>query len=129
LTVVLDTHVWIWWVAAPNRLSRKAKSRIAASRRIGISAVSCLEVATAVAKGRIGLDRDVLEWLQTALSPQRVELVALTPQIAVAAAQLGRDFPGDPADRVIAATAILESAVLLTKDQRLHGRAGLLAEW
>jgi len=129
VTVVLDTHAWIWWVAAPNRLSRKAKSRIGASSRIGVSAVSCLEVATAVAKGRISLDRGVLDWLQTALSPKSVELVALTPQIAVAAAQLGRDFPGDPADRVIAATAILESAVLLTKDDKLHGRAGLSAEW
>ena len=129
MTVVLDTHTWVWWVAAPKRLGRRARSRIAAATRVGVSAVSCLEVATAVARGRITLDRGTLDWLQAALSVERVDLIPLTPQMAVAAAQLGRDFPGDPADRVIAATAILESAVLVTKDRNLHGRAGLPAEW
>jgi PIN domain nuclease of toxin-antitoxin system len=129
VTVVLDTHTWVCWVAAPKRLGRRARSRIAAATRVGVSAVSCLEVATAVARGRITLDRGTLDWLQAALSVERVDLIPLTPQIAVAAAQLGRDFPGDPADRVIAATAILESAVLVTKDRNLHGRAGLPAEW
>lgn len=129
MTVVLDTHAWLWWVSRPASLGRGAASRIASARRIGISAVSCLEVAVAVAKGRISLDRAPLDWLEQALALPHVELVALTPRIAVAASQLGRDFPGDPADRVIAATAQLEGAILLTKDRRIRSYPGLAAEW
>ncbi len=129
MTVVLDTHAWLWWVSSPPRLGRKAASRIAAARRICISAVSCLEVAVAVARGRISLDRAPLDWLEQALDLPRVGLVGLTPRIAVAASQLGRDFPGDPADRVIAATARLEAGILLTKDRRIRSYPGLAAEW
>ena len=129
MTVVLDTHAWLWWVSSPASLGRRAASRIAAARRICISAVSCLEVAVAVARGRISLDRAPLDWLEQALALPRVELVGLTPRIAVAASQLGRDFPGDPADRVIAATAQLEAGILLTKDRRIRSCPGLAAEW
>jgi PIN domain nuclease of toxin-antitoxin system len=129
VTVVLDTHAWLWWVSRPRSLGRRASARVAEAQRIGISAVSCLEVAVAVAKGRISLDRAPLDWLEQALALPRVELIALTPRIAVAASQLGRDFPGDPADRVIAATAQLEGATLLTKDRRIRSYRGIAAEW
>ena len=129
MTVVLDTHAWLWWVSAPGELGRGAAARLRRARRILVSAVSCLEVAMAVARGRISLDRAPLEWLEQAAALPRVELVPLTPAIAVAAAQLGRAFPGDPADRVIAATALLESAVLLTKDGELRNRPPLVTAW
>lgn len=126
--IVLDTHAWLWWVSDPSRLSRAANRRIRTATQIGISAISCLEVATAVTKRRITLDREVLDWLEQALSLPKVELLPLTPLIAVKATQLGDDFPGDPADRVIAATSIVESAPLVTKDSRVHAvaHAGLL---
>jgi len=56
--IALDTHAWLRWVSKPSELSRAARVRIGAETRIGVSAISCLEVATAVAKGRISLDRD-----------------------------------------------------------------------
>jgi len=65
--IVLDTHVWLWWVSKPSELSRAAGVTIGAETRIGVSAISCLEVATAVTKGRITLDRDSLTWLEQAL--------------------------------------------------------------
>jgi PIN domain nuclease of toxin-antitoxin system len=55
--IVLDTHAWLWWVSDPSRLSRAAHRKIRTATQIGISAISCLEVATAVTKGRITLDR------------------------------------------------------------------------
>lgn len=125
---LLDTHTWLWWVSKPSNLSRTARNKIAAESRIGI-AISCLEVATLVAKGRISLDRDPLEWLEDALAMPKVELVPLTPSIAVTATRLGSDFPGDPADRVIAATSILESAPLVTKDSRIHSCAAVNTVW
>ena len=65
--IVLDTHAWLWWVSKPSELSRAARARIGAETRIGVSAIICLEVATAIAKGRIALDRDPLTWLEQAL--------------------------------------------------------------
>jgi PIN domain nuclease of toxin-antitoxin system len=127
--IVLDTHVWLWWVSDPSRLSRAAQRRIRTATQIGISAISCLEVATAVTKGRITLDRGVLDWLEQALALPKVELLPLTLLIAVKAAQLGNDFPGDPADRVIAATSIVESAPLVTKDSKVHASGTLTVIW
>jgi PIN domain nuclease of toxin-antitoxin system len=127
--IVLDTHAWLWWVSDPSRLSRAANRRIRTATQIGISAISCLEVATAVAKGRITLDREVLDWLEQALSLPKVELLPLTPQIAVKATQLGNDFPGDPADRVIAATSLVESAPLITKDSEVHASGAVTVIW
>ena len=126
--IVLDTHAWLWWLSDPSHLGRTAAKRIEETDRIGIAAVSCLEVAAAVAKGRIGLDRGTLEWLQQALAAPRVELLPLTPAVAVKATLLGR-FHGDPADRLIVATAILESAVLITKDRRLRTYEGVSTVW
>lgn len=116
--IVLDTHAWIWWVSKPSNLSRAAKSRIQNESRIGVSAISCLEVAMLVHKGRITLDRATLEWLEAALAMPKVELFPLTPEVAVTATNLGKEFPGDPADRIITATALVESAVLVTKSSR-----------
>ena len=126
--IVLDTHAWLWWLSEPDQLGRAAVKRIQGSDRIGIAAVSCFEIAAAVAKGRITLDRGTLEWLQQALSAPRLELLPLTPVIAVKATMLGR-FYGDPADRLIVATAILESAVLVTKDQRIRKYEAVSTIW
>jgi len=126
--IVLDTHAWLWWLSDPDQLGRATMKRIQGSERIGVAAVSCFEVAAAVAKGRITLDRGTLEWLQQALSAPRLELLPLTPAIAVKATLLGR-FHGDPADRLIVATAILESAVLVTKDQRIRKYEAVSTIW
>jgi PIN domain nuclease of toxin-antitoxin system len=127
--IVLDTHAWLWWVNGDASLSRKAEKEIRAARRIGVSAVSCLEVAVAEARGRIELDRPALVWLGEALALPRVELLPLTPAVAVKASRFGRDFPGDPADRVIAATAQVESAVLVTRDSRIREYPGIETVW
>ena len=127
--IVLDTHTWLWWVSKPSELSRTARLRIGAESRLGVSAISCLKVATLVAKRRISLDRDTLEWLEAALAMPKMELIPLTPPVAVKATQLGNDFPGDPADRVIAATSILESAPLITKDSRIRDYAAVKTVW
>lgn len=127
--ILLDTHAWLWWVADPSKLSRKAYAEIKRADRIGISAISCLEVATAAAKGRISIDRGVLDWLEQALAQPAVELLPLTPAISVKATQLGAAFHGDPADRIIVATALLEAAVLVTKDARILNYAAVPTIW
>ena|SRR5438105_1646540 len=126
--IVLDTHAWLWWVGDIRRLGRNAARSIERADRIGIAAVSCFEVAAAVAKGRVSLDRAPLDWLQQALALPKIELLALTPAIAVKATQLG-SFHGDPADRLIVATTLVESAVLATKDRRLQRCGAIETVW
>ena len=100
-----------------------------AAKRIGVPAVCCLEVAALAARGRIVLDRPVLEWLRDALAAPRTELISLTPAVAVKAAELPASFPGDPADRLIVATAIVEAAPLVTKDDRIRLSGTVRVVW
>ena len=127
--IVLDTHAWIWWVSDPQKLGRAAKREIHRTTKIGVPAVCCMEVATLAARGRITLDRPPLRWLQDSLALDRMDLLALTPAVAVKAAELPAEFPGDPADRLIAATAILHSALLITKDQNIREASIVRTAW
>ena len=127
--IVLDTHAWVWWAAEPKRLSVRATRAIEESAEIGVSAVSAWEVAMLVAKERLTLDRDVLVWVRQALALPGIVLVPLSPEIAVASAALGADFPGDPADRILAATAFRHRAPLVTRDRRLRSLPSLRTIW
>ena len=82
-----------------------------------------------VEKGRISLDRSPLQWIEDALSIDRLELLPLTPAVATRSTQLGADCRGDPADRMITATALIERATLITKDQFLQDYAPLQTVW
>lgn len=82
-----------------------------------------------VAKKRLELDRDVLIWVRRALAGRRVHLLPVSPSIAVAAAQLPRGFQGDPADRLIVATALDAKAPLVTRDRRIQEAGILDAIW
>ena len=126
--IVLDTHAWIWWASDSGRLGRRARAALEAAERIGVPAVCCFEVAAAAARGRISLDRSPLEWLQQALALPHVEALALTPAVAVRAAQLGA-FHGDPADRLIVATALVHDATLVTKDRHIRAYTPVTSLW
>jgi len=119
--IVLDTHAWLWWVSDPDRLSQVAKAAIESSDSLGVSAISCWEVAMLQLRGRITLDRAPAAWVNAALGLARVESLVLDPRAAVEAALLEQDaFPGDPADRMIFATARSRGAPLATKDRALR---------
>lgn len=128
--ILLDTHVWIWWAAeTPRRLSARARRAIAESPSVAVSAISPWEVAMLVAKGRLELDRDVLVWIRQALALPRVTFAPLTPEIAVRSTRLGDGFPGDPADRILVATARELGAALVTKDETLRHAEGVRTIW
>lgn len=99
--IVLDTHVWIWWQAAPSRLSRSAARLIADSGEIGVSAASCYELARLVARKRLKLDRPTGEWIRRALAEDRVRELPVSARIASTAGEVDDHFPGDPLDRLI----------------------------
>ena len=116
---MLDTHAWIFLADDPRRIGKAARRAIAKADRIGVAAVSLWELALLVEKGRLSLDRELLPWMQDALADPRIELLPLTPAVVVAAHQLRGALDGDPGDRIITATALIEGAKLLTKDIRI----------
>jgi PIN domain nuclease of toxin-antitoxin system len=127
--IVLDTHVWLWWQDNPERLSRRAAKEIDGASRIGIPAICCWEAAHLFETGKVTPSIGIREWLESALAEPGVELLPISPAVAALAAGLESGFPGDPADRLIAATAIIEAATLITKDERLLEAPGVRAVW
>ena len=119
--ILLDTHVLLWLRLNSPQLGRRARNILDRAWPAGDAAVSTWtfwEVAMLVAKGRLGVDIDVLRWRVELLADGLVE-VPVSGDIAVRAPLLA-DMHGDPADRVIAATAItLPDCRLLTADERL----------
>ena len=119
--IVVDTHAWLWWMAAPAKLSRRARQLIDDADAIGVCTISCWELAMLAERSKIVLDRDVRIWVGQALNQEHVEPLVLTPEIAVSAALLDRDgFPGDPADRIIYASVLSREAQLVSKDVALR---------
>ncbi len=117
--VLLDTHVVVWWQAGSGQLSAKARKRLEnASNRL-VSPVTFWELAMLIQKGRVRLDRPTSIWVNDFLSTERVAVAELSPTAAVSAGELV-DFHGDPADRMIVASAITANIPLLTKDGKIR---------
>jgi PIN domain nuclease of toxin-antitoxin system len=127
--IVLDTASWIWLASDPRRLSARARRHVEAADAALVSAISVWEVAMLVARRRIALDREVEEWVALALALPKVELASLDPAIAIRSTRLPGEFPADPADRIIVATAIERSAPLITPDRRILDYPHVRAEW
>lgn len=119
--VVLDTHVWIWAVEGDRaQLGAGAIDELeAASLRGGVlvSAISVWEVAMLEAKGRLTLSRPLEEWVRAALRAPGVTLLPLSPEIAVESTRLPGSPHGDPADRILVASARVAGARLATRDE------------
>jgi PIN domain nuclease of toxin-antitoxin system len=128
--IVLDTHAWLWWMSAPERLSVKAAEAIAGTASIGVCTLSAWEVAMLDQRGRISLDREVSLWVRQALAEPRVEPLPPSAEIAVAAGQLdAKNFPGDPVDRLIYATARATAGKLVTRDTAIRAFDPDLTIW
>jgi PIN domain nuclease of toxin-antitoxin system len=117
-TVLLDTHVLHWWSAEPERLSATAAAAVDAAEELAVADITWFELAWLAHHDRVRLTVPVGAWLRR-LSGQ-VRTLAVTPAIAAAAVALPQTFPGDPADRLIYATAVEHGWGLVTKDQRLR---------
>lgn len=119
--IVLDTHVWVWWVVGDPRFTDKLRTILDAHRTsgIGISAISCWEVAKLVELGRLGFRIPVGDWLGRAIEYDGCRVLALTPRIAAESAALPGVFHRDPADQLITATARVWNCPLLTLDRKL----------
>ncbi len=130
--LLLDTHAWVWLL---NGNEENLKPGIVAtiqqaalSDLLRISAISLWEVAMLESKGRIHMGMECLSWLNMALAAPGISLVPLTAEIAVRSCTLPGEFHGDPADRIIVATAHIMDARLVTRDANIvcYSRQGYL---
>ncbi len=119
--IVLDTHIWIWWADNSSRLTERQHQHIQANQveGLGVSVISCWEIAKLVELGRLKLSYFVKDWLEQALQYPGVRLLNLTPEIAVESSQLPGSFHRDPADQIIVATARIFNCPILTADSKI----------
>jgi PIN domain nuclease of toxin-antitoxin system len=116
--VILDSHVVHWWSAEPDRISATAGQAIGAADELAVADISWFELAWLARHERIVLTVPIGAWLQGLA--RQIRTIPVTPAIATAAVDLPSSFPGDPADRLIYATAIENGWRLITKDRRLR---------
>ena len=126
--IVLDTHAWIWAVSDPTKLGKEGRSALRRKAPLAVSAISCWELSMLSARGRIELDRDPVTWMEDSFESLDIELLPLTPAVAVLAAQF-KTLHGDPADRIIVATALAHGAELLTRDEKLRASDVVRTLW
>jgi PIN domain nuclease of toxin-antitoxin system len=125
--IVVDTHAWLWWAAERHKLSRVALAALAGAESVAIASITLWEIAMLAEKKRLTLDRDVLGWLQETIINTRAEILPLTPTIAVQATSIAP--LRDPADRLIAATALTHGVALVTKDERIRQSGVVTTIW
>jgi len=128
--ILLDTHVLIWMTGEPKRLSRAAVQAIRAAEKsdgLAISAISLWELAALFTRGRIRAYGTVEASVQ--LVTQDVVIKPITAEIAALATQFPDDYPHDPADRLIGATARAHGLKLVTRDSGIAASPLLEAIW
>ncbi|MFU8807269.1 MAG: type II toxin-antitoxin system VapC family toxin [Bradymonadaceae bacterium] len=120
--IILDTHFWVWWIHGSDDLTVEQLAFLDyhASTGLGISAISCWEIAKLVERRRLSLPLDLEEWLEQALSYEGVEFIELSPKIAVESTRLPGKFHRDPADQIIVATARVLGLELASRDEKIQ---------
>lgn len=116
--ILLDTHIWFWWVnGSTASIPAAANDLLACTPDLGVSVMSCLEMARLVRYERIDLELPLSKWFDFALEGSRIQLLPLTPRIAERAVNLPEHHK-DPADRVIIATALERQIRLISLDSQ-----------
>ncbi len=118
--IILDTHIWIWWIDKHEKLTTINCNLIEKYCRegLGISIISCWEIAKLVEKNRLKFECSVEAWLKSALTHPNIKLLDLTLPIILESTQL-QGFHQDPADQIIVGTAKVYDCPLLTQDTKI----------
>jgi PIN domain nuclease of toxin-antitoxin system len=130
--IVADTHIIIWNALKPEMLSRKAEKAISTANNsdgIIFCDISLWEIAILMHKGRLSIDVEYLEFIRLILESNNYVYRGITPEIARLSAKLFSDNNKDPADRIIAATSIIENAKLVTADKKLRQSGKVTTIW
>ncbi len=131
MSVLLDTHTWIWWLTADARLSLKERRAFdgAADRGdVHLSTISLWEAQMLHAKGRLRLPLPFDEWVRRAADARVLSVAPVDVSIIIALDRLPATFHGDPADRLIVATARAHQWPLATHDEAVR-QSRLVKVW
>jgi len=129
--IVADSHVVLWLALAPVKLSKGAVETIRRCREraepLAIAACTLYEFSLTVARNRIGTNLPLHQLIKELTA--NFVILPITPEITVTAARLPDDFPRDPFDRMIAATAIVHGAHLITADEKIRKSNAISVVW
>jgi PIN domain nuclease of toxin-antitoxin system len=128
---LLDTHIWLWWLTgAPdlNRTSREALDHLAAQELPFISAISIWEAQMLIARRRLTIQESFAIWIRRMTAPDMIRILPLDASVVVAVHDLPASFHGDPADRIIVASAIAHGLTLATQDRAIR-QSRLIKLW
>ena len=121
--ILLDTHVWLWWLLEEGELDESERTILdeqAISSEIVISAATIWEAELLHRAGELELLPDFETWIRRATDPQICKVIPIDEEVILAQQKLPENFPDDPADRIIVATALLKDIPLATKDEVLQ---------
>lgn len=132
--ILLDTHVLVWLVLAPEKLTRAAGAAIrksSAQQALAVSCVTLYELGRLLSDGRIEslVDGKLADKIQAFVDHAEVAVRDVTAEVAAQACHFGAGFPSDPFDRLIAATAYVERVALVTADERIRGQKMIRTLW
>jgi len=119
VTVLLDTHVWLWWLLGSDQLPKKERDgldRLAGRGALRVAAVSLWETQTLHSKGRLSLNRPFNIWIRDAAAANVVQILPFDVEVVIALGGLPTSFHGDPADRLIVSTSRAHKIPLATHD-------------
>jgi PIN domain nuclease of toxin-antitoxin system len=120
--LLLDTHVWIWLLLGEYKPNPRTFMQIEEAyehHKLSISDITLWEISMLAKKERINLGQPTLSWIKNALKLSGTQLVHITPEIAVDSTEFLADFHGDPANRILVATARVLDLVLVTRDEKI----------
>jgi len=130
--IVLDTHIIIWNALKPDMLSKKAEKAIVDANDLDgmiFCEISLWEIAMLMHKSRFSIDVKYQEFIELVLESNTFVFHGITPEIAELSTDLFPAGDKDPADKIIAATSIIEKASLVTADKELRRSKSVTTIW
>lgn len=130
MNLLIDTHVWLWRLLEPGRLSKKAAEILSApDHAVHLSPLSTWETLVLARRGRLSLDPTPSDWVRQALRRTPVTMAPVTHDVAIRSESLDGFKSPDPVDRLLVATAIEHDFVLVTADAAMRRYKGVETLW
>ncbi len=117
---LLDTHVFLWLILGNKQLKeRQILETAAATGGLLVSPITCWEIGMLASRGRVHFGMSCQDWVDQALKAPGIVTIDISPRIAIEASYLPGKFHGDPADRMLIASARVKNLIFATRDKKI----------